>query len=208
MGVSTGLIISYALQNVFLAGEWIMEALVGREGLMNHYEWVVSQLQSSAEGFERAFWSVPGRLRREMPIDEKYMGRWPAARHVWHVTEYERIVALSNMRVWTGEEQIDSGPWLDDDDTWLLNSNTSDEVLIERYCVIRRQELDKVKMLRDVDWNERRDTGWGQKSLAWVLTKTIQHTWEHGDTLMRMSLWWEHIQEQIALAHARKAGAS
>jgi hypothetical protein len=41
-----------------------------------------------------------------------------------------------------------------------------------------------------------------------VLTKTIQHTWEHGDTLMRMGLWWEHIQEQIALAHARKAGAS
>lgn len=174
---------------------------------MNWTEWFLAQMQSSAEGFERAFWLVPERLRREMPIDEKYMGRWPAARHVWHVTEYERIVAMSNMRVWTGEAQIDEGPWLDDDETWLASSNVSDKVLIERFWEIRQLALDRVKMLREVDWDACRDTGWGQKSLAWVLTKTVQHTWEHGDTLMRMGLWWEHIQEQIDLARAQRAGA-
>jgi hypothetical protein len=185
-----------------------MGAPDGTEGMMNQHEWVLSQLQSSAEGFERAFWSVPERLRREVPIDEGVMGRWPAARHVWHVTEYERIVAMSNMRMWTRETQIDEGPWLDDDATWLLNSNLSDQMLIDRFWEIRLQELDRVKMLRDVDLAECCDTGWGQKSLAWVLTKTVQHTWEHGDTLMRMGLWWEHILEQIALANARKASAA
>lgn len=174
---------------------------------MNQFEWILAQLQSSAEGFERAFWLVPERLRREMPIDERVMGRWPAARHVWHVTEYERYVAVSNMRVWTGEEQTETGAWLDDDNAWLLNSNIPDKMLIERFWVIRRQQMDRVKVLRDVDWDACGDTGWGQKSLAWVLTKTVQHTWEHGDTLMRMALWWEHILEQIALAQGRSAGA-
>lgn len=170
---------------------------------MNHYEWFLSQLQSSAEGFERGFWAVPERLRREPPIDAAYMGTWPATRHVWHVTEYERYVALSNMRIWTGEEQLDRGSWLDNDETWIVNSNVSDKVLIERFWEVRLQELERVKMLQHVDWDECRDTGWGQKSLAWVVTKTWQHTWEHGDTLLRMGLWWEHIQEQIALAQAR-----
>jgi hypothetical protein len=174
---------------------------------MNRFEWFLGQLQTSAEGFEQAFWSVPAHLRREMPIDEKVMGHWPAARHVWHVTEYERIVAMSNLRVWTCEQQLDGGPWRDDDETWLNNKNTSDQALIDRFWETRLQELDRVKALRDVNWNECCDTGWGQKSLAWVLTKTIQHTWEHGDTLMRMGLWWEHIQQQIDLAQAQKASA-
>lgn len=175
---------------------------------MNQFEWLLGQLRTSAEGFEYAFWLVPAHLRRETPIDERVMGRWPAARHVWHVTEYERIVAMSNMRVWTGEEQIDEGPWLDDDNAWLLNSNIPDKALIERFWDIRRQQLGRMTMLRDVDWDACRDTGWGQKSLAWVLTKTIQHTWEHGDTLMRMGLWWEHIQEQMTLARTQQAGAT
>jgi hypothetical protein len=181
-----------------------MEALDGTEEMMNHCEWFLSQLQTSAEGFERGFWLVSAHLRRAMPIDEKYMGRWPAARHVWHVTEYERYVALSNMRIWTGEAQPDQGPWLDDDETWAMNSNVSDQELIERFWEVRRQELEKVKQLQHVDWDACRDTGWGQKSLAWVVAKTWQHTWEHGDTLLRMGLWWEHIQEQIALAQARR----
>lgn len=184
-----------------------MEAPDERGIYMSQCEWFLGQLQSSAEGFERAFWLVPEYLRREMPIDEKVMGRWPAARHVWHVTAYEHYVAMSNIRVWTGEAQIDMGPWLDDDETWRMSSGVTDKVLIERFWTVRQEEMERVKMLCAVDWVEYGNTGWGQKSLAWVLTKTLQHTWEHGDTLFRMGLWWQHIQEQIALAQCRNAGA-
>jgi len=170
---------------------------------MNWIEWFLTQLQSSAEGFEWAFWSVPGHLRRALPIDEGYMGLWPAARHVWHVTEYERCVAMPAMRDWLGGEQPLTDPWLDDDDAWSKNLHLSDKALIDRFWGVRRQELALFQDLRLVDWNECRDTGWGRKPLSWVVTKTYQHTWEQGDTLMRMGLWWEHILEQIALAQAK-----
>lgn len=167
---------------------------------MNWTEWFLAHLQASAEGFEQGYWSVPERFRREMPIDEKYMGRWPAARHVWHVTEYERFVAMSNMRIWSGDEQIFEGEWMDDDDGWRKNSNLADRELIDRFWHVRRQELALIKKLRADDWNEYRDTGWGRKPLSWVVTKTYQHILEHGDTLFRMGLWWEPILEQIAQA--------
>ena len=28
-----------------------------------------------------------------------------------------------------------------------------------------------------------------------IVTKTYQHTFEHGDTLLRMGLWWEEFQQ-------------
>ncbi len=173
---------------------------------MNWTEWFLAQLQSSAEGFVQGFWSVPERLRRETPVDEKYMGRWPAARHVWHVTEYERCVALPSMRDWQIGEQPGAADWLDDDVAWAKNRDVSDKELIDRFWVVRRQEIALVEALKNVDWNACRDTGWGRRPLAWVVMKTHQHTWEHGDTLMRMGLWWEHILEQIALAQARQPG--
>ena len=29
-----------------------------------------------------------------------------------------------------------------------------------------------------------------------IVTKTYQHTFEHGDTLLRMGLWWEQFQQE------------
>lgn len=93
--------------------------------------------------------------------------------------------------------------WPDDDETWRKHQDTPPEDLIARFWEIRRQELTLIRELQDADWNECRETGWGRKPLSWVVTKTYQHTFEHGDTLLRMALWWEHILEQIALAQTR-----
>jgi len=41
--------------------------------------------------------------------------------------------------------------------------------------------------------------------LAWVITKTFQHTYEHGDTLLRMGLWWQHILNEIVRAQGKAA---
>ena len=175
---------------------------------MDWIAWFSKQLQSSAEGFEWAFESVPERLRTDVPIDSKYMGRWPAVRHVWHVTEYERCLALPWMRTWLGGERPADDAWMDNDEAWGATSAVSPKDLIERFWDVRRQELALLSDLQGVDWSAPRETIWGVKPLSWVVSKTYQHTFEHGDTLMRMGLWWEHILEQIALAQAREAQGS
>lgn len=41
---------------------------------------------------------------------------------------------------------------------------------------------------------------WGPVTLRWVVSKTYQHTFEHGSTIMRIALFWEgfarYAQEQ------------
>ncbi|MBI1299447.1 hypothetical protein GC175_31345 [bacterium] len=170
---------------------------------MKQSEWFLKQLQTGAEQFEWNFWSVPEHLRTQLPIDPPYMGTWPAVRHVWHVTEYERCLAIPGMRQWLGAP-TPANDWLDDDETWHIHQDTPPQDLITRFWEMRREELALVQELQRVDWNEHRDTVWGYKPLSWVVTKTYQHTFEHGDTLLRMSLWWEHIAEQIALARTEE----
>jgi len=170
---------------------------------MDWSNWFLTQLQTSAEGFEWGFWQVPERLRRETPIDDKYMGLWPAVRHVWHVAEYERCVAMPSMRLWLGGDPLAEDAWPDDDATWDKHKSSTDKALIAHFWMVRRQEIALVNALQDVDWDTPRETGWGIKPLSWVVTKTYQHTFEHGDTLMRMGLWWEHIEGEIAKAQGR-----
>lgn len=170
---------------------------------MNWPNWFLTHLQTSAEGFEWAFWQVPERLRRERPIETEYMGLWSATRHVWHVTEYERCIAMPSMRLWLGGAALAEDAWLDDDAAWDKYKLTADKDLIDQFWTVRRQEIALVNALQEVDWDAPRETGWGSKPLSWVVSKTYQHTFEHGDTLMRMGLWWEHILGEIAKGQSR-----
>lgn len=175
---------------------------------MDWPNWFLTQLQVSAEGFEWGFWSVPEHLRQAVPIEPQYLGQWPAVRHVWHVTEYERCLALPAMGLWLEGAHPADNAWADDDETWNANRLLPAQTLIDRFWDVRRQELAVIRTLQTVDWEEKRNTGWGRKPLRWVVTKTFQHTLEHGDTLLRMSLWWEHILEQIAQAQERDSRTS
>jgi hypothetical protein len=64
-------------------------------------------------------------------------------------------------------------------------------------------------------WEETRDSVWGAVTLRWVVSKTYQHTFEHGSTIMRIALFWDgfarwwaehqHEQEQAELAAREQA---
>jgi len=53
------------------------------------------------------------------------------------------------------------------------------------------EQIAMLEELAQVDWEAPRATLWGDKPLKMIVTKTFQHTFEHGDTLLRMGLWWE-----------------
>jgi hypothetical protein len=166
--------------------------------------WFHYQLQASADGLLWAFSQIPTRLRDQLPPDPAYLGTWTPVRHVWHITEYERCLVLPSMRQWLGEAMPDDDAWPDDDDAWAGVEDRSYAALSANFRTIRQQQIELLGQLVDVDWLAARATLWGHKPLSMIVTKTFQHTYEHGDTLLRMGLWWEAILEQMA-QHAADA---
>ncbi len=152
--------------------------------------WFHYQLKASAEGFEWAFSQISPMLYGLLPPDPEYMGTWPPARHVWHVTEYERCLALPTMLQWVGGELPPEDAWQDDDAAWAKVQALSHEELSMEFRRIRQQQIDLLGQLEAVDWTAPRQTLWGEKPLSFIVTKTFQHTYEHGDSLLRMGLWW------------------
>lgn len=155
--------------------------------------WFRYQLQASADGFVWAFSKIAPVLREQLPPRPEYLGTWPPARHVWHVTEYEKLLAIPSMTQWLGGSMPPKGYWLDDDQSWDKVQNRGLEELTSAFLHIRLQQIELINQLVNADWDTPRDTLWGHKPLSMIVTKTFQHTYEHGDTLLRMGLWWEEF---------------
>ena len=65
--------------------------------------WFHYQLQASADGLIWAFSQISPAFRENLPPEPEYFGTWPAVRHVWHVTEYERCLVIPSMNQWLDE---------------------------------------------------------------------------------------------------------
>lgn len=156
--------------------------------------WARKSLQTSAEEFEWAFSKVDPAYHQSIPPDTG-LGLWPPARHMWHVTEYERCLAIPIMKQWLGAPPLsdDDDIWPDSDEMWAEAAHQPAEAYIKAFWDARHEQLAMFDALEAVDWSALRPTGWGEKPLSMVVTKTYQHTWEHGNTLMRMGLWWKDI---------------
>lgn len=161
-------------------------------------KWFSYQLEASADGFVWAFSQIPSSLSESLPPEPGYLGTWPPARHVWHVSEYERCLVIPSMKQWLGGSIPLGDSWLDDDNTWAKVQNRGLEALTAAFRDVREQQIALMGQLINAEWNTPRETLWGHKPLSMIVTKTFQHTYEHGDTLLRMGLWWEEILEEEA----------
>ena len=80
--------------------------------------------------------------------------------------------------------------WLDDDHSWTQSKKRGADDIAAAFCAVRQEQIALLKQLESADWETPRETLWGMKPLKMIVTKTYQHTFEHGDTLLRMALWW------------------
>jgi hypothetical protein len=160
--------------------------------------WFRCQLQASADGLVWAVQQIDAVNLLRLPPRPGYLGTWPPARHVWHITEYERCLALPSMQQWIGERYPDDAVWPDDDATWATVQHQSLDDLLAHFQAIRHEQIALLEKLTEIDWQAPRTTLWGEKPLAMVVTKTFQHTYEHGDTLLRMALWWKDFEAREA----------
>ena len=166
-------------------------------------QWFQYQLQASGDGFIWGFSQLPEYLLDQLPVEPGYLGTWQPLRHVWHVTEYERCLALPTMKQWLSGPMPPEDAWKDDDAAWAAVKDRRPAALSAAFRQVRQQQIDLLAQLANADWETPRETLWGMRPLSWIVTKTFQHTYEHGDTLLRMGIWWEHILGEIAKAQAK-----
>ena len=163
---------------------------------MSEGDFFAEQLRVTAEQLTWAAGQVPEARRSVSPG-----GSWSAARIIFHMLYYERETALPSMRLWLGG----AGPGEDAFDAegvqWEREGQTMPyEALLDAFSAVRAEEIALASQLVDL-WDESRPTGWDMPGVApitlrWVVSKTIQHTFEHSNELMRMSLFWD-----MMLAH-------
>jgi hypothetical protein len=168
--------------------------------MTNWATWFRQQLQSSADGFVWAFEQIAPELHDKLPPRPGYLGSWPPIRHIWHVALYERTLVIPSMRQWLGGPPADGAGWTegdDDDDAFARAQQEGLANVVAVFSDIRRQQIVMLDALAQMDWEAPRATLWGDKPLKMIVTKTYQHTFEHGDTLLRMGLWWKEFQQEL-----------
>ena len=161
-------------------------------------DWFRTHLRASADGFVWAFSRIDARDHFRIPPNQQALGEWSPARHVWHVTEYERWIALPSMQQWIDGQVPRPEAWKNDDVAWSAVKTISSDQLIAEFRKVRNQQIGLLDQLVAVDWEEPLETLWGPKPLSMIVTKTYQHTFEHGNTLLRMGLWWADLERKQA----------
>lgn len=168
---------------------------------MDYSAWFREQLSSSAQGFVWAALEVPAQRRDSSP--PLGLGEWSAARHVFHLLHYEREIALPSLRQWLGGPPVDvTGPG--EDAIWLRSSHEVEE-LVRGFSEVRSQQLALLPQLGEDAWQEVRPCLWGRAPLLWVMSKTLQHTFEHASEVMRITLFWDAFAARERIL-ARQSG--
>lgn len=160
----------------------------------NPANWFHMQLTSSAEAF---VWAV-----EQMPEERRWTGtprhpdEWPVARHVFHLLSYERRLALPSMRIWHNET-FERDETYAEDLAWESTEWAKGQKLPAMLTAFRQVRAEQVALLATYDeanWQRALPTpAWGEVTLLWVLTKTLQHTFEHTHDVLRMGLLWDFV---------------
>jgi uncharacterized damage-inducible protein DinB len=149
-------------------------------------QWFDSQFRSSMEGFVWAVQQLPTERLQIMPPIQ--LGEWSAAQHVFHMLDYEERFVLPSMAQWLGVP-----PMIPEDTGNELEENpTSVEAQLAQFRRVRQAQINMLSKFDEAAWNSiQRTTFWGDISLYWLVTKTLQHTAEHTHNVLSLMLFWD-----------------
>lgn len=158
----------------------------------NHYaEWFRAQLQNSLDMFVWAVEQIPEDRLKETPDTNT----WSVHQQIHHLYIYEKLV-LPLKRQWlpnaapTSQEDIlmVRHLWSEQERHWYKKDAAH---WLNELADLRKESIQLLKKYDDAAWHtEKETTFWGVKSLLWLYTKTLQHTLEHTDSVMKINLFW------------------
>ncbi|HEX9987945.1 MAG TPA: DinB family protein [Chloroflexia bacterium] len=159
--------------------------------MIGSHDWLANQLKAGAEAFVWATRQIPPeRLYATPPA---LLGDWTAARHVLHMADYERDVALPSIKQWFGGPyplfegyQRDAG----------YESGKGTEELLAELQAARTEQVALLARANPDTWQAIKKTAWGDRTLYWVTSKTYQHGIEHTNNVLKIALLWEHYEKR------------
>jgi hypothetical protein len=152
-------------------------------------EWFRYQLEASGEALVWALEQIPEE-RRLLPPPAP-LGEWPAMHHMFHMYYNESQVVLPRIKRWIDESDFQPAQ-LNEEAAWQSLEDPASVTRLFRDA--RREHIELVDLVEPVKWAETREIPLGSVSLSWVMAKSIQHSSDHINGLLRIGLLWDHYE--------------
>ena len=176
---------------------------------VNSKNFLAKQLEETAKIIDWAIKLVPKKRLLEIPPHsthpnasndvKRYFGSWSAYRIFFHLIHYEETAALPNITLWLDKsQQIERCGGETEAYQEALEKRVDLETLLDRFNNIRKKQIDAINNIPDIKWTEKKpNTNWGNVSVEFIVTKSIQHTLEHGNKILRNVLFWDSYLERL-----------
>ena len=155
---------------------------------------VIRRLRDSLADLEFGLEQSPARWHHALP-PEVAPDAWTVAMNLAHLTIYEENVALRLLRSFAPGFDP-AGERRGGDEAWFYNealalSAEPIEQALWRLRSARQEQIELVESLGETRLNSGVTPLWPdpQHTAGWVATKTFQHTWEHGNAILRVALF-------------------
>jgi uncharacterized damage-inducible protein DinB len=154
----------------------------------------IRQLEESLRLLERAVAATPERWHRPAPHEETPPEFWGVAMNLAHLALYEEswpVLVLEALANGTLEPPANTLEEAVERETKALASEPI-EAILERLRAARRRQVAALRAMTDERFATATTTRWrsqGRRPAAWVAAKTLQHTWEHGNSIMQIALF-------------------
>lgn len=158
----------------------------------------VRRLRASIDVVLEAAREVPGAythaLMPGLPAEA-----WTVAMNIAHLIVYEEGIAIPILQSLamgadgTTLVRSDNEGWFYNDAVAIAGDALED--LIDRLDAARARQIELVEAFGAADWERpvspvfAAGPGGGLRSAAWIATKSFQHTWEHGNAVLRAMLF-------------------
>jgi hypothetical protein len=159
----------------------------------------IRQLEESLRLLERAVAATPERWHRpdEPELPQEF---WGVAMNLAHLAIYEERIAAPVLEALAdggdGADAIRPGATPDWEEREAAELSPEPvERILARLRAARERQIAAVGRMPDERFATATTPHWGQardarpKSAAWVAAKTVQHTWEHGNSVMQIALF-------------------
>ena len=170
----------------------------------NSKDFLARQLEETAQIIDWAMKSVPDERLLEDPPHfthpettdnvKKYFGSWSVYRILFHLLHYEESAALPNLTLWLDESERMKRSCGGENKAYqeALMNELSLQTLLDRFHLVRKKQIDVLNRITKVQWTEKRaNTNWGNVTIEFIITKSVQHTLEHGNKILRNVLFWD-----------------